>query len=523
MILEKKEPIKRNEQNGRRKRRKGVKIFCLCIYIALLILTFLLIPLNLFVVNFPEWVVALCTGASLVMLITYLIVFRTGLITKILLPVFSAMILICSLFAAYCCPYWNSYSFKQVNMVWMNFDEELTVEQAKEDLAAAMRHLRRVHPMFRSGLTADIQERYDASLARLDDMQTITVNDLRREIQLVINPLHDAHTTTHNNWPEDRYLADIPMKRHEGYAMDSVNGRTWAEVVEAAAPYYSYETKDWITVDTGSLATLLFLEYEEPFTFVWRNEAGETVTERYTADDFVPWETFESLMASYAQDDETALGVQDNEAAPGGETEEAPFVFYEIDEERSLALLTLTACNYNDEYIRCVREMFEEVKEKQIRNVAVDVRGNGGGDSRVANELIRYLPVRAYRDMPCDWRWGWFVFSNDGEIKNKQYENLLFDGGVYILTDSGSFSSAMDFAMIIQDNGLGQVVGEPPANAVNSYGDVALFSLPNSGLLMQISTKKWYRIDETNPDDYVMPDIPCAGADAVTALYEVLP
>ncbi|MBD5481002.1 MAG: hypothetical protein HDR15_00500 [Lachnospiraceae bacterium] len=510
MILDKKETIRIKERDERKKAKRRRKILCFSAHMVLLVLTFLLLPLNLFVVNFPEWIVVLCGGAALALLIFYLIVFRTKLVTKILLPVLSVAIVALCVLVTYCCPYWNSYSFKQVDTVWLNFDENVTYEQAAEDLAAAMRHLAHVHPMFRNGLTPEIQERYDASLGRLKEMEAITVNDLRRELQTVLNPIHDAHTTTYNSWPDDRYLADIPMKRWEGYTVYSVNGRTTEEIVEAAAPYYSYETKDWITVDVGSLAALSFCGYEEPFTFVWKNEEGDMITETYTAENFVTEESYDALFEFYEQ----YYG-----DVPVAETE-SPFVFYEIDEERSLAILTLSACNYNEEYIRCVREMFQEVKEKNIQNVAVDLRGNGGGNSLVANEFIKYLPAARYRDVPCDWRWGWFVFSYDGWIKNKQYGDLLFDGEVYVLTDSGSFSSAKDFAMIIQDNGLGHVIGIAPANAVNGYGDVALFSLPNSGMLMQVSTKKWYRIDVTNTDDYVVPDFP--GEDALTVLYSVL-
>lgn len=490
-------------------RKKGLKIFCFCMNMLLLILTFLLIPLNVFVVNFPAWVVVLLGGLSLACTVAYLILFHTRLVTKIVLPLFAVLIAGFSFLLAYCCPYWNSYSFKEVDAVWLNFDEELTLEQAKEDLSAAMRHLSHVHPLFRNGLTPEIQERYDVSLKALGEMQTITANDLRREIQLILNPLHDAHTTTYNSWPEDRYLMDFLEKQSQGYFVYSINGRTVAEILDAAADYYSYESEAWINVDLVSLATLRFYGYEEPFTYVWKNGAGDLMTKDYTAADFDTWEAFDAMSQS----------VKEQTAEETPEEEVRPFVYYEIDEEKSLAVLTLTACNYNDEYRECVKKMFQEVKEKQIQNVAVDVRGNGGGDSRVANELIRYLPVTEYLEMSCDWRWGWFLISfGDQWMKNKQYEDLLFNGTLYVLTDSSSFSSAMDFAMLIQDNGLGYVVGESPANAVDGYGDVALFALPNSGILMQISTKKWYRIDASNTDRYVVPDYPCGSRDVFTTL-----
>ena len=151
------------------------------------------------------------------------------------------------------------------------------------------------------------------------------------------------------------------------------------------------------------------------------------------------------------------------------------------------------------------------------------MRGNGGGNSLVGNEFVKYLPIDSYYDGPFDWRWNYItIHGNNGKIKNKRIKNLTFEGNVYILTDSGSFSAAKDFAMLIQDNNFGKVVGEPPANSVNGYGDITNFHLRNTGLFVQISTKKWYRIDQTKTDDYVMPDYPCNGNDCFAKLYEII-
>ena len=76
--------------------------------------------------------------------------------------------------------------------------------------------------------------------------------------------------------------------------------------------------------------------------------------------------------------------------------------------------------------------------------------------------------------------------------------------------------------MLLQDNGLGKVIGEPSANSVNGYGEIASFYLPNTGLYVQISTKKWYRIDGGNSDEFVMPDYPCESANCFTTLYDII-
>ncbi|MDE6441289.1 MAG: hypothetical protein K2L12_00870 [Clostridia bacterium] len=485
--------------------RKAIKIISISILSLLAVMTFALIPINIFCADFPEWVTVLLSVLFCGGLVAYLIIFKTKLVTKIVLPiVFGFVAIICS-FLPYMIPYWNSYAFKRYNGVMLNYDEVISYKAAKEDFNALKKHLERTHPMFKNGLTEEIKTAYNAALERLQDKDKITVNDLRREIQSVLHLMGDAHTSTYNSYLGDAYLKAIPQKQSQGYDVAAINGKTVKQIYEDAKPYYCYETENIITIDLGSLATLDFLGYSEPFTYTWSDGDNEVV-ETYAASDFVSWDEYEKIHNQYYTP-----------------SEPKDFVYYDIDEQKNLAVLTLTECIYNQTYIDCVKAMFTEVTQKNIQSVAVDLRGNGGGNSLVGNEFIKYLPVDSYYDCPCDWRLGFYEFHSSPEkISNNQYKNLLFDGNVYILTDYDSFSAAMDFAMMIQDNNLGKVVGEPPANAVNSYGDITYFYLPNTGLYVQISTKKWYRIDSTNPDEYVMPDYPCDSKDCFEKLYKVI-
>ena len=487
------------------KHKSILKITFLILDFALLALAIALIPLNLFVVNFPEWLTGFFGVIAVMGLVGYLLLFQTKLLTKIFLPlVFLATAVITALFP-YHFPYWNSYSFKDCSAESLNYDAVISYDAAKKDLDTMIACLQKVHPMFQNGLTEEIENGYSASLARLKAAGTITVNDLRRKIQSVLNPMHDAHTTIYNGYPADRYLKTIPKMLRDGYAIDSVNGKTGAEIFEAAKPYVSYESEAWITIDLGSLAFLDFYGYSAPFTFVWSDGEGSSMTEVYTEDDFVPYAEYLDIYEEYFP-----------------QTETHDFVYYEIDEEKSLAVLTLTQCDYNQTYVDCVRRMFTEVKEKGIGNVAVDVRGNGGGNSTVVNEFIKYLPTERYHGGGSDIRYGAFTVHQDGICKNARYTDLTFEGKVYVLTNHDSFSSAMMFAMMIQDNGLGEVIGEFPANAVNGYGDIVIFRLPNTGMMLAVSRKKWYRADEKNPDEYVMPNYPCDSRDVFETLYGLL-
>lgn len=468
----------------------------------LLTIAFVLIPINIYIINFSEWLTVVLSVFSCCGLIVYLIVFKTKLLTKILLPIiFCPFVLSCS-FAPFIIPYWNSYTFKDYKGEILNYDEVISYSAAESDMNALKYYLEKVHPMFQNGLTEEIEHLYEQSLENLRNADKITVNDLRREIQTVLHPMHDAHTSTYNSYPNDQYLKTAPQKENEGYFIISVNGKSCDQIIEEAKPYYSYENENWINVDLNSLASLEFYGFCAPFTFIWSNGENK-ITEVYTEKDFVSYFEYCEIYKPY-------------------EIEKKDFVCYEIDKEKNIAVLTLTQCNYNDTYIDCVNNMFTEVKEKGILNVAVDLRGNGGGSSLVANEFIKYLPVDSFNDCPYDMRLGFLNFHSEGKTKNKKYNDLIFLGNVYVLTNNSSFSSAKDFAMLIQDNNLGKIIGQPSANLVNGYGEVICFYLQNTGMYVQISSKKWYRINTENPNEYVIPDFICESEDVFNKLDELI-
>ena len=201
-------------------------------------------------------------------------------------------------------------------------------------------------------------------------------------------------------------------------------------------------------------------------------------------------------------------------------SEPKPFVYYEIDADKNLAVLTLNSCRFNDEYIGCLKTMFTEIRQNGIDNVAVDLRNNGGGNSLVANEFIKYLDVESFKTATYKWRFGMFTLtSGDGIIQNERYEDLLFGGNVYILTSSDTFSSAMLFAQYIKDNRLGKIIGAAPGLPASHYGEIATFVLPNSKLQFSVSTKFMWRADKESADSHVSPDIPCKAEDALQTLY----
>lgn len=329
--------------------------------------------------------------------------------------------------------------------------------------------------------------------------------------------LSDGHTAAFCYPPDNYYLKDRGLHDLAGNSLVAVNGISTEDIFRQNKALYSYESESYaMTALTNDLTTTMGLDYlgmeiGDEIVYTYETVSGERADVVYYPIDFLAPSAYRVYNRIHSGSINTDSAQNDT------------FVYYSIDEESSLAMLTLNSCKYNDEYIQCVKDMFTEVKNKNIQNVCVDLRRNPGGNSFVANEFIKYLDVDQYDDVGMIWRLGFFeITSSNNVIKNKKYENLTFYGNVYVLSSYGTYSSAMAFVQYIKDNHLGTIIGEPPGNAPNCGGEVARFKCPNSGIIFQVSTKYYQRIDRDSTDLLLQPDIICNKAEAVDKLMELL-
>lgn len=109
------------------------------------------------------------------------------------------------------------------------------------------------------------------------------------------------------------------------------------------------------------------------------------------------------------------------------------------------------------------KQMFEEIEKQSPKRLILDLRSNGGGDSRILNPFTEQL---------------------------KKYTAKHPDMQVFILIGRNTFSSGM-FAIYrtIEAVPNAVTVGEPSGGAIDCYGEVRMFQLPNSLLPIGYSTK----------------------------------
>ncbi|HLQ36399.1 MAG TPA: S41 family peptidase [Planctomycetota bacterium] len=197
------------------------------------------------------------------------------------------------------------------------------------------------------------------------------------------------------------------------------------------------------------------------------------------------------------------------------------WVRFDLDPAHDLAVFTLDSCVVDQTYRDTLDELFTAVAEKGIGRIAVDLRQNGGGNSQVLDEFLRYVDVDGYLSFGGEVRMSAAVKAQRGasaafagSSASARRRNVRrstpppFHGQLSVLVGKHTFSSGNWFAVVVQDNKLGKVVGEPTGNAPSSFGDILSFTLPQSGLSFTLSYKKWLRPDpRRDPADTLTPDV----------------
>ncbi len=173
---------------------------------------------------------------------------------------------------------------------------------------------------------------------------------------------------------------------------------------------------------------------------------------------------------------------------------------------------------YSEAGRRTVDSVFSEVRDRGAQNLIIDLRFNGGGNSRAGEYILNYITSKPYRmysgsDVKISkqvYEKGWLVvlarlmrgrivrYTN--RLKRPHDMGFRFGGRVYALIGPATFSSASDFAAVLQDFDIATLVGEETGGLRRPFGDCPRFTLPNSGLQFSVSHKRFFA-PKPRPDD----------------------
>ncbi len=295
---------------------------------------------------------------------------------------------------------------------------------------------------------------------------------------------------------------------YDGYTVLEIENEKIVDLYEGFLTQFSYELDAWARHSFASR-----LNGKEFLSFIGLDAQEEV-----------------SLLLENPRDGKpmsVVIGLQENSIEnhePENDLEEFPPHFeYAFNPAEGVGIFTLHQCVYDESYKAGLQNFFQKVQENNIHSVIVDLRGNPGGNSLVGYEFISYLPVESYLTGYSQVRLGPILVNNKPQSqKNSPHKEPLFKGDVYVLTGADTFSAAMDFAVLISDNGLGTIVGESPGNMPSSYGDILRFQTPNAGLIFSVSYKYFERPDSSKSHLPLLPDEVVPAEDALTEAMRLI-
>jgi hypothetical protein len=119
-------------------------------------------------------------------------------------------------------------------------------------------------------------------------------------------------------------------------------------------------------------------------------------------------------------------------------------------------------------------QIYHQAYGKSIKHLVIDMRNNTGGNNETYNDLIKRL----------------------AETKID----------ITVLTSRKTFSAGINFISELQLARDFRIIGEPTGAGHNHYGDPQTLFLPNSGLMLTLSTRTWSFIPELS-DKTILPDL----------------
>ena len=416
----------------------------------------------------------------------------------------------------------------------------LSAAQMMESLVFIEETLRSAHYGSIDGLNSEATRRLQEVRERAGS--PMTEEAFYFEINYCLAALKDAHTVArwHDDtiaeagsidlpvhWNENGLLVTRPTDRLQpGDRVLQIGGLDEADILDRLEPVIPAENRPYLKALAGKhlsrgpfLRHLGVVEADGGIVLTVESPHGATRSER--------------LRVSGRKVDST----------------EAPWFGFEIYTDYSLGVFRIDRMQYSEEIAAAMEQFFAATNEHSLRNVAVDLRENPGGDSLLAFAFLAHFEEYPYESFGVDIR-----ISEELDRKSPQFSiaamNEVFravgmpelpsdtdryrlpgvlvkqimlgrlpvpppgsmttvkNRDLYVITGPLTFSSASLFATLVRDNGLGKIVGEPTGNRVNFYGSELRFDIPNTNMYLNLSTAKMLRPNaDLGEETMIDPDV----------------
>ena len=337
------------------------------------------------------------------------------------------------------------------------------------------------------------KEEFDKKLTNLyNDIDKLSNSQVFIELGKIITSIGDGHTMI-NYWDGKSYPLEFYMFNDEIYIINadkslqdmtyskivSIDNISYKEIINELTQQISHENESWLK---QALPKRILPAYLYGLGIAKNDKYSTFIVEKNGE-----LKEFEVPISPYGQ--EPLSNERTNDKLVGKYDRYYDYVYIE---DKNTLYFEYNVCAEKEQKFKDFNsKMFKDIESKNIEKIVIDLRANSGGNSEILNPFTEKL--KTY-------------------IKEK--ENVK----VYVLVGRVTFSSGMFAIFRIKEAVPGAIcIGEPSGGAIDCYGDVKVFNLPNSELPIQYSIKYFefsktfrYKITEMNafiPDILLSPSI----------------
>ena len=354
-----------------------------------------------------------------------------------------------------------------------------TVDMSRGVSTRGQKDFEKLYPTFTSDIAA-----LEAEISKLSDAEIVlrlmklvaSANVAHNVVQTPIGLGFFSRLPITFTWYADGLAVMGAASGYEkalGTRVLKIGGKTPEEILAALTPYVAHENDIWVRESSTQLLRaramldhLGVTDSEGRVVFTLEKPGDEPFT-----------------LTVPTGDPRLTIGTTDEVLhlpTPLFRTHPRSFYWHQYLDDSGTLFIQYNVCANDPKspFADFARAVLADADSKSVKRVVIDLRWNGGGDSRVIRPLKSGLAGRL------------------GKL-----------GSIYVLIGARTFSSGADNAMELRDALHAKLVGEPTGAKPSSYGEVKYVTLPNSKLKVQF-TSKWFGSESKSEPQTLVPDVP---------------
>jgi len=374
-------------------------------------------------------------------------------------------------------------------------------ESLKQDLTVFRDSLQKLHPgLYRYQNKESLTKKFDSCYATLNEQMTVI--EYYKVISFFISAIEDGHTSCFLPREAVKYILNdkiFPFQLrfiyNEAYIpcetkifpsateLISIDGELIGKIKEKLFRYLPsdgrIQTEKYWEMNNGDnpFFILYYLIYgkKSSFNVRYKTKTGKIESTVLKADNFKNLECFPKLV-----DFDKYLHLDYPQA--------------------NTAILTIKTFNEdflkksNEDFANFLKVSFQEINQKGIKTLIIDLRDNGGGQDVFGSLLYSYLtdkPFSYYASLESVSKK--FTATDHPNLAIQKPKENNFKNTVLFLINGKSFSTTAEFCAIAKSNKRGKFIGEETGGGYygNTSGERTTIILPNSKIKINIPLTKY--------------------------------